>query len=673
MTINRSRLASILFASTMSDTPTVLAGSGPVTRSPLNLLVQKCPFDPVTIDRITALIGPKDATTTSGLCAGIVKLFEEKWHVNAWEDLVVFTSTDVSESLTPNEGFSAPLTNPATKKKLGYVVDYTRVGTLDTAVSMNEIVRVVTTSKQKTYTVSPGSPAGARSVQVFDQKAIPTLDKFSGLDEDYFTWRELTINILGTAGFGRFLDDPTMSQKHPEVAESVFYALQGAVHGGQAQSIAQAMLDDKSLDQMQLWTSLEEYFDTTLNRANVVMFEIRCLLNLQLDGTHTARTKFISEFRDCLQRLRKNNATIAGDSYTPRAFLLVAIQDDELEIVRDTIIHKPDSSIESILTEIRERGMSLMMKDQASKVTGDRMLGSRYSRRVTNGATGHSKQSSNKGNFTRPGDGSGPHQNAETGFNQWAIPKYPNSWRGAFGGALLKILLDWRSSAIRGSTQTQLEKAFAVVTEKYKAPAPGQGASKTACSRRAAQGDSDTIQDDEVNSTSANGETNKSIKSNETPRKCIKLQKLHRVIGLTRCRGVHHKVNKTCDFISTVDTSTQILVYDTSNDQTLVPSVWRIIRQTGRKRMMVGAFAGRNVGEVFPVVTAIAKIIGENEQAYAATVHEALYDDNPDQVKSLLSVHQSLRDRRNGINDQAWVERDVHGKPGKQATRLAQH
>ena len=81
----------------------------------------------------------------------------------------------------------------------------------------------------------------------FDKKAVPNIDKFSGKDEDYFTWRESTINILGNAGFGRFLDESAMAVKHPEVAESVFYSLRGAVHGGQAQSTAQGMLDDKQL------------------------------------------------------------------------------------------------------------------------------------------------------------------------------------------------------------------------------------------------------------------------------------------------------------------------------------------------------------------------------------------------------------------------------------------
>ena len=36
------------------------------------------------------------------------------------------------------------------------------------------------------------------------------------------------------------------------------------------------------------------------------------------------------------------------------------------------------------------------------------------------------------------------------------------------------------------------------------------------------------------------------------------------------------------------------------------------MERTGREVMMTGAFAGRNVGEVFPVVSAVAKLVCED-------------------------------------------------------------
>jgi hypothetical protein len=123
-------------------------------------------------------------------------------------------------------------------------------------------------------------------------------------------------------------------------------------------------------------------------------------------------------------------------------------------------------------------------------------------------------------------------------------------------------------------------------------------------------------------------------------------------------------------YITEADSSQQILVSDTGNDQTLLTSIWRVINRTGREVMMTGAFAGRNVGELFPIVSAVAKVVGEDGLAYAAYAHEALFDSNPAQKESLLSVHQSLRDQRNGIDDRARCERDLNGNPGLQAARF---
>jgi hypothetical protein len=48
---------------------------------------------------------------------------------------------------------------------------------------------------------------------------------------------------------------------------------------------------------------------------------------------------------------------------------------------------------------------------------------------------------------------------------------------------------------------------------------------------------------------------------------------------------------------------------------------------------------------------------------YAAIAHEALYDDNHAQVESLLSIHQSLANPKNGIDDRARCKCDIDGRP----------
>lgn len=105
----------------------------------------------------------------------------------------------------------------------------------------------------------------------------------------------------------------------------------------------------------------------------------------------------------------------------------------------------------------------------------------------------------------------------------------------------------------------------------------------------------------------------------------------------------------------------------------LITSAWRVLRNTGCEVVMCGAFAGRSAGEIFPVVSAVAKLVCEDGKAYAAYAHEALLDTNPAQVESLLSVDQSLRNPKNGIDDRARCERDVNENPGQQCSRFGTH
>jgi hypothetical protein len=79
---------------------------------------------------------------------------------------------------------------------------------------------------------------------------------------------------MGIYGFDIFLKDSNKVKKYPHIGQSVFYLLRAVAHGGQAQSIAQAMVDDDQFDPVALWADLEAYYDTAVNRANEVMFDI---------------------------------------------------------------------------------------------------------------------------------------------------------------------------------------------------------------------------------------------------------------------------------------------------------------------------------------------------------------------------------------------------------------
>ena len=469
-------------------------------------------FEPSVLDLIVGLLAP-DTSATVALRTAIDAVFVDRWQATTWADLMVFTSTDVAAAFTPGPDIPVEATAPVVVKKLGYVVDFARIGALTPNTTMNDIVQSVSPSHRRaTVGGLPHSPS-RNLMQVFDKKAVPTIEKFNGHDEDYFTWKESTINALGTAGFSRFLDDKTVVSRHPEVAESVFYSLRGAVYGGQAQSIAQRMLDEKNLDPTDLWSALEDYYDTALNRANVVLFDIRRLLHLRLDPDNPA-SKFISAYRECLQRLRKNHARLSDDTDTLRALLLVAIQDDDFEMVRDSIVHKPDLSVESILTELRERETSLMMRDQASRLGGDGSSGTRVSRRA--------KQASSKKGGSNAS--SGGRSTAEPGnnFTKWSIPRYPDSWKKAFGGSLFKLLLDWRNDAHKGKTQDQLISEYATTIEKIR---PASTSKSGTSSGGSSSNDTST-----TTTAYSTGGSSDQQGDNAPARKRIRLQKSRRVV-----------------------------------------------------------------------------------------------------------------------------------------------
>jgi hypothetical protein len=88
-----------------------------------------------------------------------------------------------------------------------------------------------------------------------------------------------------------------------------------------------ALYDAKTLDPFQLWSDIVAYYDTDINQANVVLFDVKHLLNLRLDPD-VIPTSFIANFKECLLCLQKHNVKLVEDTDTLHALLLVAIQDD---------------------------------------------------------------------------------------------------------------------------------------------------------------------------------------------------------------------------------------------------------------------------------------------------------------------------------------------------------
>jgi hypothetical protein len=70
---------------------------------------------------------------------------------------------------------------------------------------MDDVVGHLSTYTQKFSAQNVGSPSRrGPAVQVYDKKSLPTLEKFSGLDEDYFAWKDTTVNSMGIHGLDVF-------------------------------------------------------------------------------------------------------------------------------------------------------------------------------------------------------------------------------------------------------------------------------------------------------------------------------------------------------------------------------------------------------------------------------------------------------------------------------------
>jgi hypothetical protein len=294
----------------------------------------------------------------------VLKQFFTHLSVCSWEDMVVFSSHDVEEEIKESKN-PGPLKLVLLCKKLGYIFEFAKFGTLDTETTMNHIVHVVKEAKA-------GSTKGEEIVKKvgLDKKIVPTLEKFSGNDEDFYAFQDSTMNQLGQAGLAHYLTDADVVNSNKEVAEVVFYAIHSSFQGSDARSLAMALYDAKTLDPFWLWSDIVAYYDTDINQANIILFDVKHLLSLQLDPDVTP-TSFIANFKECLLSLQKHNTKLAEDTDTLHALLLVAIQDIQFETIHDNIIHKPTLSIDEILKDIREHDTSMQMKDGGCNITGD--------------------------------------------------------------------------------------------------------------------------------------------------------------------------------------------------------------------------------------------------------------------------------------------------------------
>lgn len=265
---------------------------------------------------------------------------------------------------------------------------------------------------------------------------VPKLADFSGDDEDWYSWSVEVYNTLGRAGLKDYLTSE--SESSDKIASQIFYAIRQAIQSGTAGYKSSELFRDDDPNPYKLWSWLIDHFDTPLNQSNTTVLEIKKLLNLRL-GPDTQPNRFISDFKECLLRLQENQAKVADDVDTLRAFLLVAIQNDEFDDVRKDILKKQEESIDPYLQALREQEALLQAKADRSLVSDS------VSRRA-----GYQKPSS-----------------TESSSSKWNMPRIPDSWCDMLGKKVFNLLVKWRSQAMSGASQKDLDRTFAVQRAEY--------------------------------------------------------------------------------------------------------------------------------------------------------------------------------------------------------------
>jgi hypothetical protein len=224
-----------------------------------------------------------------------------------------------------------------------------------------------------------------------------------------------------------------LAASNPKVAESVFYALSEVTIGGNAGAMVENFHIKNEIAPAKLWNAIEEYYNTNLNTAGVVIARLRELLTLKLTADMTA-TKFIERWRRCTNRLRETGAGLGTCKLSQQALLLVAIQDDEYDCIRDNIIKEPDRDIETILRDIRDREASLGVKNGTNDLRGDGLAYSKSRRAFTD----------NNASLNNKGDNKRKNDNKK---QSWNIPRFPDDWKEAGGEKLFNTMLAWRRAA----------------------------------------------------------------------------------------------------------------------------------------------------------------------------------------------------------------------------------
>ena len=165
--------------------------------------------------------------------------------------------------------------------------------------------------------------------------------------------------------------------------------------------------------------------------------------------------------KECLQGLKTNKAKLSGDNETLRTFLLLVIQDDDFDSIRDKIIKKPQKTYQWFISRYQLKYSSLRMKKRLWRLQGD----------GNTVISCHSQTTSSAGK-------SNVHDAIKSG--KWFIPNFPPGWNKPVAIKVFKTATDWRKSAILNhSLQIYLGKNLSLQPSLIKLPGRHLSISKT--------------------------------------------------------------------------------------------------------------------------------------------------------------------------------------------------
>jgi hypothetical protein len=89
------------------------------------------------------------------------------------------------------------------------------------------------------------------------------------------------MNWLGQACLACYLTDADIVSSNEVIAKVVFFlAICSSLQGGDAHSLVTVLYDANTLYPFWLWSDIVAYYDTDINQANIILFDVKCLLSL---------------------------------------------------------------------------------------------------------------------------------------------------------------------------------------------------------------------------------------------------------------------------------------------------------------------------------------------------------------------------------------------------------